>query len=173
MYRPNALFRISLGISQQQMATLLNVGRSLYTMYELGKRNLPEPVTKKLIGLKAGMERQAIQLKKPTPLQQKQWRKHLEKKRAENKNRRDILAYHISKAQDRQQMNDTRENLVGMLKKRASKKRHEIETVKSIAVAVTEMQRDWMRLEELKRTLNILEFERGDLEQRLKVLEGG
>lgn len=34
-------FRARLGLSQHEMATLLGVGRSLYSLYELGRRVLP------------------------------------------------------------------------------------------------------------------------------------
>lgn len=39
--KKNSTLRTMLGFSQMEMAELLNVNRSTYSMFELGKRDLP------------------------------------------------------------------------------------------------------------------------------------
>lgn len=49
-----ANLREELGLTQQHMATLLGISRNLYSMHELGLRNLPDKADQKLSQIKAG-----------------------------------------------------------------------------------------------------------------------
>ena len=48
--------RSMLGLTQNEMAQILNVSRSLYSMYELGKRDLPPASKEMLAGILAYLQ---------------------------------------------------------------------------------------------------------------------
>jgi transcriptional regulator with XRE-family HTH domain len=82
--------RLALGMSQYEMAEMLNVSRTLFSMYEIGKRNLPLSALQ-MLGelqehLQASHERQSRQAKDAAT--------NIRKKELERLLKDNLLAYH-------------------------------------------------------------------------------
>ncbi len=110
-----------LSVTQQDMAMLLNVSRSLWSLYELGKRDLPLPVQQRLAEMLTHLQ-SAEKTSKTTNAAAQPTASQLERLLRENEFQRERLARKIATTQKKQLAHERLLQLSAFLKDRDTAK---------------------------------------------------
>jgi transcriptional regulator with XRE-family HTH domain len=162
----NAEIRIMFGLTQNEMARLLGIGPSLWSMYELGQRTLPVHAFEKL----AELFRHAEAAKMAKPVKRGEANtlgEHAGYLLRENEYRRIRAARKIEAAQTRLAIQQRRQFLIGSLAQgSAGSKIGQPNFLAAKRVAVPEAARE-AELAKLELELELLEAEKKVLESKL------
>ncbi|SCX84290.1 helix-turn-helix domain-containing protein [Flavobacterium caeni] len=172
MKKQNAL-RNLLGITQQEMAVLLNVNRSQWSMYEGGNRDLPAHAAQLLTEIL--MHTQSPDFKKADekPANTAADRQWLTRLLAENEYQRLRLQREQATLEKQQHKQHSRQLLAGFVAHRKkTNKQHPWPLVAPKTATATQDHESRTRLLEYALRLEVLAFEKNLLESRLADLDG-
>ncbi|HEY0046463.1 MAG TPA: helix-turn-helix transcriptional regulator [Flavobacterium sp.] len=167
--------RMMLGISQQEMATLLGVSRSQVALYETGRRQMPIGTTTKLAALFVQIQAQQKQAKSSQLPQDKEMRKHqLEKLLHENQYQQLHCERQMAAALKKHDATAKVQQLSNILTAQIAKDSSEKAVVNLILAKASRGSIDDQSayLLQLDIRLEVLNFERELLERKLREHDG-
>ena len=157
----------SLGLTHEDMAMLLGISRSLYTLFEQGKRQLPTAALLKLSELHCDMPSDASKMLKPKA--QEQTRTAFEKLLGDNEYALALLERQIAVAEKKERANANLMHFSKLLEDRKHSKSGSLAvdciTAKASRASKAQVSTDLILLQHRK---EILEFEKKLLESKLK-----